>query len=246
VITMRALRRRLRALLARPALDRDLDDEIRFHLQMETDDLARLRGLPRDEAERQARLRFGGVDRYRESHRDARGVRTVQEFVADTFYAARTLRRAPAFALSTVLVLALGIGASTAIFSAVNAVLLSRLPYPDDDRLVRVYQRNSPTNQWPLSVVDYRAIEAQATTLTGFGAFVVRDVPVSTGRIDPARMRVTPATAGLFTTLGINVASAVVSCAPSRWSRRRRSSSSAMRSPRVRSAVRSMRSARRS
>jgi tetratricopeptide (TPR) repeat protein len=93
----------------------------------------------REAAERQARLRFGGVDRHVESHRDVRGTRWVEDGVADLRYAVRALLRTPAFTVSAVLVLALGIGTSTAIFSAVNTVMLAGLPYEDDDRLVRIY-----------------------------------------------------------------------------------------------------------
>ena len=79
---------------------------------------------------------FGGVSRFQEEHREARGVRWLEEVAGDVRYAARSLARAPAFSLSAVLVLALGIGASTAVFSAIDAVLLTRLPYPADERLV--------------------------------------------------------------------------------------------------------------
>lgn len=205
-MTRQRLIRRLRALFSRPAVERELTDEVHFHLQMEIDDLVRGRGLSREEAERQARLRFGGVDRHTESHRDARGVRLIEDSIADLRYAVRALRRTPAFTISTVLVLALGIGASTAIFSAVNAVLISRLPYPDDSRLVRIYNRNSPTNTWPLSVVDVQAVDAQQRTMTGIGAMVIREVPVSVGSGDAVNTLTTPVSAGMFTTLGITAA----------------------------------------
>jgi hypothetical protein len=76
------------------------------------------------------------VERFKEEHRDARGIRWLEELAQDTKYAARSLRRSPGFTLTAVSVLALGLGSSTAIFSAVDAVLVARLPYPDDDRLV--------------------------------------------------------------------------------------------------------------
>jgi predicted permease len=205
-MTRQGLVRRLRALFSRHAVERELTDEVHFHLQMEIDDLVQSRGLPRAEAARQARVRFGGVDRHTESHRDARGVRLIEDSIADLRYAARALRRTPAFTISTVLVLALGIGASTAIFSAVNAVLISRLPYPDDSRLVRIYNENSPTNKWPLSVVDFQAIDAQQRTMTGVGAMIVRQVPISAGGGDAVSTVTTPISAGMFTVLGIRAA----------------------------------------
>ena len=205
-MTQLSLIRWVCALFSRQAVERDLTDEVHFHLQMEIDDLVRSRGLSREEAQRQARLRFGGVDRHTESHRDARGVRLIEDSIADLRYAVRALRRTPAFTISSVLVLALGIGASTAIFSAVNAVLISRLPYPDDSRLVRIYNQNSPTNRWSLSVADVQAVDAQQRTMTGIGAMVIREVPVSVGGGDAVNTLTTPVSAGMFTTLGIRAA----------------------------------------
>src|SRR6185503_3460321 len=96
-MTLRRIRRRWRALFGREQLERDLDEEMRLHLQLETDDLMRTRGLARDEAERQARLRFGGVDRHTESHRDVRGTRWLEDAAGDLRYAIRALRRTPGF-----------------------------------------------------------------------------------------------------------------------------------------------------
>src|SRR6266850_771463 len=105
-MTKHTLMRRLRALLSRSAVERELGDEVEFHLKMEIDELMRTRGLSRDEAGRQARLRFGGIDRHTEAHRDSRGVRWIEDAIADTRYAVRALARTPAFTVSTVLVLA--------------------------------------------------------------------------------------------------------------------------------------------
>src|SRR5918995_249973 len=101
--------RRFRALVRGGAIDRELDDELRFHVDMEAEELARTRGLEPGEARRQALVAFGGVERYKEAHRDARGVRWIEELVQDVRYSARSLRHSPAFTLSSVLVLALGI-----------------------------------------------------------------------------------------------------------------------------------------
>ena len=200
------MRRRLAALTQGEALDRDLTDEMRFHLDMETEDLMRMKGLSRDEAERQARVRFGGVDKHAEAQRDERGVRPLAELGGDLRYAWRALRRTPTFAISAILVLALGIGAGTAIFSAVNTVVVSHLPYPDDDQLVRIFVQNSPTNRFGLSVADLRGIEQLQRTLSGVGALVTREIPVRAGNSEPTRQRVAAVNAGLFNTLGIRVA----------------------------------------
>jgi putative ABC transport system permease protein len=99
----------------------------------------------------------------------------------DVRYSLRSLAQARAFTLSATLVLAIGVGASTAVFSVVDAVLLSPLPYPEDGRLVRIYQQNSAENRWTLSAVDVQAIERHATSISAVGALRMRAVGVGAG-----------------------------------------------------------------
>ena len=197
--------RRVRALIHGPALERELDAEMQHHVAMEADDLMRTQGLAPDEARRRALVAFGGMERYKEAHRDARGVRWIGEFAQDVRYAVRSLLHAPAFSASAVLVLALGIGASTAVFSAVDTVLLSHLPYPHDDRLIRIYEQNSPTNRFGLSVVDFQAIASQAHSLSAVGGVWSLDVAVSSSAA-LERARAGFATSGFFRALGIRPA----------------------------------------
>ena len=198
--------RRLRALFDARRLDRDLQDEMRFHLEMEAEALEGHGAVPPGEARRRAMVAFGGVDRHAEAHRDARGVRWAAELAQDVRYAARGLRRSPGFTLSAVLVLALGIGATTAAFSAIDAVLLSRLPFRDDHELVRVYQEHSPTNRGTLSVVDFRAIEEQSRSFAAVGIVRPRRVAVSVQGREPERAGTSQITAGYIAALGVTPA----------------------------------------
>ena len=105
--------------------------------------------------------------------------------VQDVRYAARLLRRQPGYAAVAVLTMALGIGATTTLFSVAYGVLARPLPWPEADRLVRVYEKNSETNMWSLSTVDFQAIREQQHVFEAFGAVrrVGREVH------DPDRMR---------------------------------------------------------
>src|SRR5271165_3442529 len=128
---------RLRALLHRNSVETELDDELRSHLEHETDKYVQS-GLPLEEARRRARLRFGGLDHVKEECRDARGVNLIETTIQDLRYALRVLRRNPGFAATAILTLALGTGATTAIFSVVDGVMLKPLPFPEAGRLVRL------------------------------------------------------------------------------------------------------------
>jgi len=131
------LRIRLRALVRRRRAESDLDDEIRFHLDRAVEKHVRA-GLSPDEARRRAQLEFGGVSQVRDDVRHAWGVEVLREALIDLRYGARLLARTPTFTLASVLTMAIGIGATTAIFSVVDATLLRPLPYPDPDELVTV------------------------------------------------------------------------------------------------------------
>ncbi|HET7372688.1 MAG TPA: ABC transporter permease, partial [Gemmatimonadaceae bacterium] len=141
------LRYRVRALVRRDAMEHELDEELRFHVDREAEKYERL-GVPRDEALRRARLAFGGVEQSKEQSRDSRGTAGLERVLQDVRYAARSLRHHPAFTLAVVLTLAIGIGANTAIFALIDALMLRALPVPHPEQLVTIGDPAQVNSGW--------------------------------------------------------------------------------------------------
>ena len=160
---------RLRSLVRRKSVEVELDEELRFHLEQQVEKYVR-RGLDRSEAARRARLTFGGLEQLKEECRDARGVRLFETLLQDSRYALRMMRRYPAFTAMAVLLIGLGIGASTSMFSLVAASVLSRPSF--SDRLVYLWRidklQNEPHSRLPLDVFD---VGSQSRSLDRFGAY---------------------------------------------------------------------------
>jgi predicted permease len=138
-VKLRLVAGRLLALVRKRRLEGELDGEILAHLELAVRD-AVAAGLSPEEARRQARSEFGGIEQMKEDHRDQRSVRWAENVWRDARYGLASLARDPGFAAVTIGLLALGIGANTAMFSIVDAVLLKPLPFPEPERMVRVWE----------------------------------------------------------------------------------------------------------
>ena len=202
---IKTIRMRLRALFNRAGMEADLDEELRFHLEQQTQQYL-AGGMTRADAERRARLAFGSLDASREGHRDHRGTRTLEDFVGDVRYAARALWRDRALALAGVATLALGIGATTAVFSAVNEVMLRDLPYAEPDRLVQLWEQN-PDRNWyknwasPANFLDWRARVPALQGAAGYFDFL--GAPTLLGRGEPRLVTSTAVTGNFLNVLGV-------------------------------------------
>jgi putative ABC transport system permease protein len=194
----------LRAIARRSRMESEMDAELWFHMEARAEDLVRS-GMPRQEALRRARLEFGGIENAKEECREARGVHFAETLLQDLRYGGRTMLRSPGFTITAVLALALGIGANTAIFSVVNAVLLRPLPFDKPERLMQVWhtppQKSFPGMATfavsPANFLDWRkenhSFEGMAAY--GFGRYSL------TGSGHPQAIRMVAATVGLFSIL---------------------------------------------
>src|SRR5262249_28552135 len=134
-----SVRLRLRSLFRRKAFEAELEDELQFHLEKHAE-LSLARGLSPEEARASATRAFGGHAQVKEEGRDMSKFNVLETVLQDVRYALRILRAAPGFAAIVILSLAVGIGANTAIFSVMDALLLRRLPVPHPERLVTLEQ----------------------------------------------------------------------------------------------------------
>jgi putative ABC transport system permease protein len=191
------------AIFRRPQVEDELEEELRSHIRHRADDLARS-GLPRAEAERQARIEFGGYERFKEECRESLGAHFLETLIQDIGFGARLLRKSPGFAAVTILTLALGIGATTALFSVINAVLLRPLPYTHPDQLVDVFENNvgRGINAAGCSYPDMR--ELRDSGVFSDVAAISRHELTLTGAGDATQVRTVDVTPEIFSILNVN------------------------------------------
>jgi predicted permease len=190
----------------RNKLERDLGRELRFHIEERISAL-KSTGLSEEEARRQMRLEFGGIDQVKEECRDARGTRWLEETLSDIRFAVHTLRKAPVFTATVVAALAFCIGANTAIFSVVDTVLFRPLPFPDQGRLVSVTE-GVPGLGFPVlpfSPPDYLFVAANNRSFAATGTYRSQSYEIS-GAGQPQRVYGARLTASLFRVLGVSPA----------------------------------------
>ena len=187
---LREVARRLRMLVHRRQFDADLEEEMQLHLELRQQEQLES-GMTADSARAAARRRFGGVTTLqREKSHMAWGWEWFENLVQDVRYGLRMLHKNPSFASIAILTLALGIGANTAIFSIVDAVLLRPLPYSQPDRLVfLIEQRLREVRDISISLPDFEDWRAMNTvTFDSIGAYRLANV-VMTGRGEPENLQ---------------------------------------------------------
>ncbi len=205
--SMRESLRRVRSFFRKRELDEDLKDEISSHIEMAVEENLK-QGMSAEEASRQALVRFGGVEQAKERHRDARGLPFLDTLLQDLRYTFRMLRRDRAFAVIAALILGLGIGANTAVFSVVHTILLRPLPFANPQQLVWIA---SPPTKCGFSCETYsadafeefRAQNRSFQDVAGYYAFSTEDNYRLTGRGEPVPATGIYVTRSFFQVLGV-------------------------------------------
>ncbi|HEX4230882.1 MAG TPA: permease prefix domain 1-containing protein [Bryobacteraceae bacterium] len=179
-----------------------LEKELRFHLDRHESDLL-VRGRSPEQAQREARVALGGPEQVKERCRDARGTRWAEELLQDIRYALRGFRQKPGFAVTTMVISALGIGATTVMFTLINGVLLRPLPFSEPSRLVVLHGFLEHLGEfWGYSYPDFQDIHHESRTLTVAGGTFSGGTISAPG--EPEYVDGRQISAGLFSTLGIS------------------------------------------
>jgi hypothetical protein len=203
---MRAWLLRLGGVFTRKNAEREFADELESHLQMHTEDNVR-RGMRPEEARRDALIHLGGLENSKQGVRDRTGLPMLENFLQDMRFGTRMLRKNPGFTAAAVLTLALGIGANSAIFSVVNAVLLRPLPYRNPERLVWIWATDERrgTVEDVATYPNFEDWRAQSRSFEAMAGVTLRGATLSTGE-QAERIDAVQATPNLFDVLGVQPA----------------------------------------
>ena len=196
------VRLRLRSLFRRRRVEEDLDEEFRYHLEREVDKNTAA-GMSREEAHAAALRTIGSLESRKEECRDMRGLNLVDQILSDIRFASRQLRQSPEFAATAILMLALGMCASIAIFAFVDAALIKPLPYAKSANLLAVFERIDPwCPRCNLSWLDYLDWKKENSTLASLDVFQGNGYTM-TGRAGAVPVRAARVSDGFFRTLGV-------------------------------------------
>ena len=200
---IRALASRTRTWFSSRQVNQDFVHELQTHLDLLTDENVR-RGMSPEEAKRAARIRLGGQTQLKEINRELHGLPAIETFLQDTRYAFRVLRKNPGFTAVAVLTLALGIGANTAIFSVVYAVLLKPLPYTNPEQLFTVFQANKQQGiaETGCSYLNFEEWRAQDHVFSELAGIVAHQLTL-TGNVEPTVVNTSVVTPEFFTLLDV-------------------------------------------
>jgi len=199
--TIRAFLSRLNASLHKQRRERELAEEFESHLAMQIEDNLRA-GMNPAQARREALLKSGGLETSKESYRDRRGLPLLETLLRDLAYAMRQVRKSPGFAAAVVLTLALGIGANTAIFSAVNAFLLRPLLFEKESELVSLYESSRDNPEFAVSGTKYLDWRATNGVFQEMGAVQSAEFNL-TGHGEPASITALLVTPSYLRLLGV-------------------------------------------
>lgn len=199
--TLRAWISRIAGVFSRRRRDREMEQEFQSHLEMQLDDNLRS-GMPPEEARRAALIKAGGLSSARDSYRQQGGLPFFENLLQDLRYGVRNLRKSPGFAIAAIGMLALGIGANSAMFSVINAVLLRPLPYQNPDRLVQLWETEPAPGVFPFAGPDYLDWQRQNKTLQSASLYTYAHFNLSRGSNSQVT-RAISAEANFFSTLGV-------------------------------------------
>jgi hypothetical protein len=194
-----SLRFRIAALFQRSQIDAEMEEELRSHIQHRADDLERS-GLVRPQAERRARIEFGGQARFQEEVREEFGAHFIETLIGDVRFSLRVLRKSPGFTMVAILTLALAIGANAVVFGVLNGLILRPLNVPQAQSLYGIEHGNEH-NMWE-SYPDYVDLRDRNRSFDGLAAFSIDQVGLDTGD-SPSSAWIDAVTGNYFDVLGI-------------------------------------------